>query len=192
VQHRWKNNLDERLTAVFEDTAGYLKWAWQEDCKHPKSYPVNTAYAFVEIDREIADPNRKPKRVKLPRPRIPKTLLELVDERAIKVIYEDQNTGSYEEAIKEAYGFSGSRAWRKIWRAIDAAYFVRFGDEHAPKPRVHFLHRRLLELANSEPLTGLTLVGLLGFLDDLCPCGEKHKPDAIRKLHDRFANSRRR
>lgn len=193
MQHFWKNNLDDRLKAVFEDAKAHLKWAWKVDCKHPKSYPVNTLHALGEIMQKVTNPTYEPKRVtlqelKLQRP--PKRLLELVDEMDIKGIYEDQNTGSYEEAIRAAYGFGGSRTWRKILRAIDAAYFFRLGDELAPRPRVHFLHRKLLEIANAEPLKGLTVDGLSEFLDDLCPCGKKHKPDAIRKLRGRVVGHR--
>ena len=62
--------------------------------------------------------------------------------------YEDQNEGSYEDALIEARGGFGAgyRAMRKITRALDLAYLIIYqGIEQAPKPRVHFLHRSLLE-----------------------------------------------
>lgn len=192
VPHRWKNNLDDRLRALFGDAADHLKWAWGVDRKHPKSYPINTDHAFWEIREQVKTPTREVKRTKLKLPPPPTKVSDLVDEVTIKAIYEDQNTDSYREALKEAAGFQGSRAWHKIWRAINAAYFVRYGDDFIPMPRVHFLHRRLLQLANSEPLTGLTLVGLVEFLDDMCPCGKKHKVDAIRKLEGRITGHRKR
>jgi hypothetical protein len=196
VQHRWKNNLDDRLLAVFEEAAERVKWAWDIDRKSPKSYPVNTEYAFSEIQQQLRKADsasrvsaQRRTAIKLPPP--PRKFSELVEEKDIKAIYEDQNVGSYQEALREAGSYRNFRAWKKILRAVDAAYLVPLGTELAPKPRVHFLHRELLRIADSEPLAGLTVPGLVGFLDDLCPCGKKHKLDAVRKLQGRFAKRRR-
>ena len=120
----------------------------------------------------------------------PETFSELVDDKVIAAVYEDQNDGSYKDALRKAakpFG-EGSKAWRKIMRAMDAAYAVNyFGLEFAPKPRVHFLHRNLLTLVDSPHLRDLTLRGVVEFIDDLCPCGKRHNLDAIRKLKRRAA-----
>jgi hypothetical protein len=75
---------------------------------------------------------------------------------------------------------------RKITRALDLAYLIIYqGIEQAPKPRVHFLHRSLLDIADSAHLRDLTPEGIVEFFDDVCPCGVKHRQDAIRKLRKR-------
>lgn len=62
--------------------------------------------------------------------------------------------------------------------------------EFIPKPKVNFLHRELLAIAESLKLNELTTEGLAEFLDDLCPCGKTHNGEAIRKLTKRVSKSR--
>ena len=74
-------------------------------------------------------------------------------------------------------------------KCLTPAYLIKFGGDDGPKPKVHFLHRELLGIAKSvEP--GLSKEGLAEFLDFICPCGKKHKPEAIRKLGERLTKSR--
>jgi hypothetical protein len=127
----------------------------------------------------------------LPPHRIPRALAELVTEKTIKAVYENQNVGSYEEALKKAAAATKESAsvWRKILRAIDDAYPIdRLGHEVAPVPRLHFLHRRLLRLAESEMLggRGWRQNALQDFFNHMCPCGKAHKSDALRKLSGRL------
>jgi hypothetical protein len=123
--HRWKNSLDDRLRAVFEDAAEHLRWAWDLDQQDPNSYPVNTGNAFGEIANNITtQPTTQAtthKRLKLRLPPPPKKLSDLLDEPDIQRIYEEQNNDSYVQALKEAAGSRGNKAWRKIWRAANAA-----------------------------------------------------------------------
>ena len=188
-QHRWKKSVDDRIRGVLEEAAKGLEWAWKLDKKHARSYPINTWYLFVQIEERLEDKPVVRTGIKLPRPSPPpQSLSELVDDKTIGGIYEEQNEGSYKDALKQAaagYG-EGTSAWRKILRAVDGAYANNFyGIEHAPKPKVHFLHRNLLEIASLAQLSDLTHEGIAEFLDDLCPCGKTHKPDAIRKLRVR-------
>ena len=157
---------------------------------------MNTSYAFDEIDEWIKECQRrgepKVERKGLPNPRWrpPKRFSDLIDDRVIRAVFEDQNVGSYSDALKLAG--SGNKAahftFRKILKAVEPAYRIcHFGVDAAPKPRVHFLHRSLLELATSLDLSDLTHDGIVEFLDDLCPCGKRHTADAIRKLRKRTA-----
>ena len=125
-----------------------------------------------------------------------------MDEKTIKAVYEQQNDGSYEGALKVAASGerNGTSAWRKIWLAANAAYLIRFyGIEFIPRPRVQFLHRRLLEIADAtgtnevadDSINKLTHAGIAEFLDDLCPCGKKHKAETIRKLRKRWTGGKR-
>jgi hypothetical protein len=42
-----------------------------------------------------------------------------------------------------------------------------------------------LELVKLADLNALTHPGIVEFLDDLCPCGENHTQEAVRKLRTR-------
>jgi hypothetical protein len=195
-QHRWKQFLSDHVRRVLEKVAERLEWEWKTDMEDPKSYPMNTDYAFAQIKRQITEGSRgrtqiAQQTIELPPSLPPPThLSELVDERTIRAVYEQQNDGTYQDALKlavsgDSQGFS---AWRKILHAVSTAYLIdRYGHELAPKPRIQFLHRKLLEIADVAGLKELTHQGIVEFLDDLCPCGKKHKVDAIRKLRQRMA-----
>jgi len=189
-RHRWKAWItDRRVRQVLEEGAKGLQWAWRIDRESPKRFPVNTWYLFIQIDEQLRNAPVARTGVKIPRPPPPpEKLSDLLQECTIKAAYEDQNEGSYDDALKHAAkGYDeGYSAWRKIMRALDLAYIItHFGIDFAPKPRVHFLHRKLLEVADSEHLCDLNLEGIVEFFDDVCPCGKKHQPDAIRKLRKR-------
>ena len=80
---------------------------------------------------------------------------------------------------------AGFAAWRKIIKYLTPAYLIKFGGDDGTKLKVHFLHRGLLGIAKSvEP--GLSEEGLADFLDYICPCGKKHKPEAVRKSEERL------
>jgi len=193
-QHRWKNWVkDDRSRGILEQAAEDLKWAWSVDKKYPESYPINTSHLLGEITEQLRHEPGERKPFKLPPPPPPpQRFCDLVDDKTIGAVYEDQNDGSYRDALKRAaLGFGkGIPAWREIMRAVNSAYLIDcFGIEFVPKPRVHFLHRNLLALAESGPLRGMKLPGVLDFLDDICPCGKKHNQDAIRKLRKRWADA---
>lgn len=182
------------------DGGEQLAWAWELDMEHPNSYPLNTYHAFHEIKKRIAE-RRPQNRAEMPNTTLqrgirrtppPESFSQLVGEGTIRAVYEEQNGGSYIDALKRARsgGKSATQAFRKILNAVEAAYYIEHGgDDSAPKPRVNFLHRNLLEIADLLLLSELTHEGLVEFLDDLCPCGKRHKPDAIRKLRQRRGSS---
>ena len=119
--------------------------------------------------------------------------MDLIDEKIVKAVYEDQNSGSYKDAIRKASagGKRGFAIWRKILRSIDRAYGIGiYGIEVVPMPKVHFLHREFLNIVNLLKLDDMTSEGLAEFFDDLCPCGKKHRAETIRKLGKRSAKAR--
>lgn len=194
-QHRWKLSVSDHARRVLEESAQRLKWAWETDKKYPKSYPSNTDCEFAEINRQLTKGSGGKSRTLQdtgqvpPSPSLPKRLSELVHEKTIKTVYEQQNDGSYQGALKSAAS-GDEAAWRKILRAVSAAYLVdRLSPELAPKPQIHFLHRELLDIANLTGLSEITHQGIVEFLDDLCPCGKRHQPEAIRKLRKRWTGS---
>ena len=120
-------------------------------------------------------------------------LSDLVDEKTIKAVYELQNDGRYEDALRLAA--PGDReshiVRRKILYAVSAAYLIHsFGDEFIPKPEVQFLHRNLLKIADLVGMNELTHRGIAEFTDDLCPCGKEHKAGTIGRLRKRWAEGK--
>lgn len=187
-RHRWKILLDDEVLQLFEMVPQRLREAWQRDKKHPKTFPMDTWLFFARLKENLKRelPVSADNKIRLPLD--PIRLSDLIPEPAIKSAYEDHNQGSYADALTiAAKGYDeGYSAWRKIMRALDVAYLIlHYGIEFAPMPRVHYLHRRLLEISECEHLRGLTPEGLVEFLDDVCPCGQRHNQDAIRKLKKR-------
>jgi hypothetical protein len=200
-QHRWKKSLNGDICRVLDDAAKRLEWAWGVDTEGgSKSYPVNTHYAFYEIKAWIEEcqhpsrPEVEHKGLKsLLKLGPPKSFSELVDDAIIEIAYEDQNAGSYRDALRCAASGdrSAGRTFQKILNAVKVAYVMNhYGEYAAPKPRVHFLHRNLLELAHVLHVSDLTPEGMVEFLDDLCPCRERHTTGAIRKLRKRVVHRR--
>jgi hypothetical protein len=191
-QHRWKEWIeDDRVRGILEGIGKGLERAWTLDRKSPKNFPINTWWLFVQVEEDLKN---KPTEggIKVRTPLIPEKLSDLIAEPTIKGAYEDHNEGSYEDALKlAAVGYDeGYAAWRKIRRALDVAYMIlHYSIDSAPMPRVHFLHRKLFEFAESTHLNGLNLEGIVEFFDDTCPCGKTHKPDALRKLRKRISKS---
>ncbi len=194
-RHRWKESLGDQTVGALEEAAKQLTLSWEADTKSPEDYPLNTEITFGETKARLRGEPQVQGPIKLPPPTPPpRSLSELLKEETIKAVYEDQNNGTYEDALKMA-GAEDEKAhltFRKLLRAIEAAYEIRaYGWEAIPKPRVHFLHRNLLEIAALVHLNDLTHQGLVEFLDDICPCGEKHNAEAIRKLRKRHASASR-
>lgn len=186
-------SLNESSQQALEGDAETLAWTWNRDMESPKSYPINTDYAFCQIKQRIRNsklsrPQTEQKLSGLPPPPPPpKQFSKLVYEGTICAAYEDQNAGRYIDALKQA-ALGDHAAFHKILKAIDRAYLIEhFGLDAAPKPRNHFLHRNLLEIADLIGVSDMKHEGILEFLDDLCPCGKMHRPDAIRKLRKRVA-----
>lgn len=201
-QHRWKNWVaNPQICHLLEEWAETLVWAWNVDRQDPKTYPMNTGNALFQLKREIKErlgpreqgQERKRKHQKLSdllRRTPPKRFSELIDDRTIEVVYEDQNADSYKNALRRA-SRGDQRTFRKLLRALGAAYDIdRIGVEVAPRPKVHLLHRDLFEAARMLGLEDLTDEGMQEFLDDLCPCGKPHNADAVRKFRKRQARSR--
>ena len=187
--HRWKNWVENESTLlVLEEAALELKAAWDTDKKSPEHYPMHTEIVFSETMARLRGelPNEGP--IKLPPPQPPpRRFCELVDEQTIKAVYEDQNNGSYQEALRIAASWHEQAypTFRKLLRAVAVSYEIHsYGSGAIPKPRTHFLHKNLLEIAD-KVLAGLKLEGILEFLDDTCPCGRLHQADAIRKFRKR-------
>jgi hypothetical protein len=192
-QHRWKMWLDPRVVAVLEKTAKRLELSWEWDKQHPRSYPINTDHVLSETKAQLKTPSqtKRGRQKWLPVPAGPaKSVCDLIDERTVRTLYEQQHAGSYCRALRQASeGFGrGFQAWKKIANCLTGAYRIDYwGVEFAPKPKIHFLHRELLEIAELLELDQLTKEGLARFFDDICPCERKHNPEAIRKLGKRRA-----
>src|SRR6202035_5979106 len=134
--------------------------------------------------------------LRLPNP--PKRLAELVSERTVKAIWEDNHSGRFENAIAEAAATdykNPDKSWKifqGIIRAIEAAYLAEYlGLGFIPKPKVNILHKGLNEIANAAGIGDQNEEGFAEFLDDLCPCGLKKHREAVRKFFSRSTRLRR-
>jgi hypothetical protein len=114
----------------------------------------------------------------------------LLDEKIMRAIYEDQHSDNYDAAIRLASSKQrgATKAFPKLLQAAEAAYLVdTFGLHVMRPPRIHFLHRGFLDIAELLGVDDLTNRGLEEFFEDLCPCKKKHNAEAIRKLRKRKA-----
>jgi hypothetical protein len=192
-QHRWKHSVSDEIQHDLENAAKELKESWSTDSGDPRLYPFNSEFVLNELRDRIRNRPRSTKLPPIPAPRPEaENLMDLIQEKTVRAVYEDQNSGSYKDALRKASagGKQGLVVWRKILRSIDQAYEIGvYGAEIAPMPRVHFLHRELLDIVRLLKLNDLTSEGLVEFFDDLCPCRKKHQADAIRKLRQRIAEA---
>lgn len=190
-QHRWKRWLDELSVRIVEDLGELLDWSWKRDSDYPKSYPVNTLGVFRQFHEQLSPKHdRKSKRRGLRRPPPVRDFADLFHEADIKFIYEQQHDDLYSDALKiaAARNLGSSKAFHNLMKAAKASYDLsRGGEQYMPKPKIHFLHRELLEIAVRLALDDLTNDGLQEFFEDICPCGKKHNAEAIRKLKKRKA-----
>jgi hypothetical protein len=200
-QHRWRQWVtDDHKLNVIDGASERLTWAWETDRDGSWSYPVHTDQAFFEIKEEIknvhppsqAQPQRKHRKLRLKR--TVKNFSELISDRTVEIVYESQNSGNYKDALNcAAFGQDRSArlTFRRLLKAAETAFEIdQIGIERFPKPRIHLLHRRLLELADQLGLGQLTHAGILEFLNDLCPCKSRHTIEAIRKLRKRARRGR--
>jgi hypothetical protein len=188
-QHRWKQYLldDERKVRLLEELAVRLRWSWNVDSKHETSFPINTNQVFSDLRRILRgciwNTHGLP-----PPPPLPKRFADLFDEKGIKSMYELQHNDSYEKALRLAGARERGayKAFHNLMSAARAEYeWSFFGSDAIPRPKIHFLHRELLDLAAILKLDELTNQGLEEFFDDICPCTKKHNAEAIRKLRKR-------
>jgi hypothetical protein len=188
-RHRWKQWVDPTQLKVMEEAKEDLKFAWETDKKYPKLFPVNTDDVLFQVTRRLVRRRaEQSESVKLPLPQSDppaEHLFDLINEKIVRAVYEQQNADSYKEALREASqgGRYGSTAFHKILKCVRPAYMIAFYGTDLPRPKVKLLHRGLLEIAGQliidEP------DGIVEFLEDVCPCAKTHSKEALRKLLDR-------
>jgi hypothetical protein len=174
-----------------------LKLAWESDRKDPKAYPLNTSYVLATIQEGVTARSRK-RSTKLRFTLNPRRLAELVREKLVKSIWEENHAGKFEDAIAQATPrnskeFNNSwRVFQGIIRAMEAAYLVDYWcQEFMPRPKVNILHKGLDQTAKAAGIGHQIQKGFAEFLDDLCPCGLKRHREAVRKLSSRSKRMRR-
>jgi hypothetical protein len=198
-RHAWAGYVESaEVRNLLWKSAERLKVAWERDQEDPKSYPTNTSFVLAEIRAGVTGQRamRSVGHLRLPTP--PKRLAELVSERTVKAIWEDNRNGRFEDAIAHASATdykNPDKSWKifqGIIRAMEAAYLVEYwGLGFIRKPKVNILHKGLNEIAKAAGIGDQTEEGFAEFLDDLCPCGLKKHREAVRKLSSRSARMRR-
>ena len=198
-RHAWAGYLESpEVINLLWKSRERLKVAWKRDQEHPKSYPVNTSFALAEIRLGVTgQPAVRPvKHLRLPT--TPRRLTELVSERTVKAIWEENHSGRFEDAIAQAAATdreNPNRSWKifqSIIRAIESAYLVDYVSlDLLQRPKVNILHTGLHEIAKAAGIGDQTEKGFAEFLDDLCPCGLKNHREAVRKLFSRSTRMHR-
>ncbi len=193
----WEAQVEKGKKKLLGVAKRRLRAAWRFDRHSHSGYPLNVAAALDEIESaaRIHTTRLGPNRWRfehvtmLPPPAPPpKRLSDLVSDRDIQFIYEDQHSGTYLDALAKAQRdeASGPKALRQILRALEQAYAANyFGLELLPRPKVNILHRGILKIAALVGLENLSHRAMAEFLDYLCPCGRAHSWDAVRKLRKR-------
>src|SRR5437763_8612159 len=131
--HRWKNSLDEKKVTILEELATELQFTWVADSETPKSYPMVTNDLFAETKRKLAGytPPKKKTTTMLPARRRAKTFADLFDETTIRIVYENEYSDGYDEALKVVS--SGTRGWgkalHKLLKAAETSYTIAIGSE---------------------------------------------------------------
>jgi hypothetical protein len=196
-RYRWTEWIGSpEIVSFLWQAKEQLRIAWERDKKY-KRYPMNTSYLLGHLRGKLwrnASGKRpvKQQRKRFLVARTPRTLSELVPERYVRSIWEDQHSGNFDDAIRIAAQLgpdSGDRPWkvfRGILKAMEDAYYVAFfGHDILPMPKVSLLHRGLKKLAIEAGLEDQTREGFAEFFDDLCPCGLKNHREAVRKMESR-------
>ena len=198
-RHAWAGWVESaEVRKLLWQSAERLEVAWKRDQKYPKSYPLNTSYVLAEIRQSVTRHMGARSTKFLPLPKTPKSLAELIPEKTVKAIWEENHRGTFEEAIAQAAtaDYKGSKKSWKIFqgiiRAIESAYLVDYwGLEFMAMPKVNILHKGLDEIAKAAGIGDQTEKGFAEYLDDLCPCGVKKHREAVRKLSSRSTRMRR-
>lgn len=166
-----------------------LKVAWRYDQMHPKSYPLNTVYALAQIVAGLST-ERPPKRrrTRLLVAKAPKTLAELIPEASVRHAWEDQHSGTFDDAVRVAGSFDTSEKERDktlkgILNAMETAFWVsRYGYDILSRPKINILHKGLKRIAK---VAGLEKNHHAAFFNYMCPCGLGDHKEAVRKLEGR-------
>lgn len=199
-RHAWAEWVEsEEVRHFLWKSKDWLKQAWKYDQDDPNSYPMNTYLALAEIENILTKPRGPRPRTRLStKVKIPRTLWELISERTVKAIWEDNHSGSFEEAIAQATPRhydevrKSQKVFRTIIRAIETAYDLDYVSwQILPRPKVKILHKGLNKIAKAAGIQDQTEAGFAEFLDDLCPCGLKNHREAVRKLASRSTRMRR-
>lgn len=166
-----------------------LKVAWGYDQEYPKSYPINTVYTLAKIEAGLSTerpPKRRRIRLRVRKP--PKTLAELIPEASVRRAWEDQHSGTFDDAVRVAGSVDGSERARAktlkgILNAIETAFWVdRYGPEILSRPKINILHKGLKRIAK---VAGLEKIHHAPFFNYMCPCGLRDHKEAVRKLEGR-------
>src|SRR5487761_150384 len=190
--HRWAKLIDDKKVVHLWKSSGPLKAAWERDRKNT-TYPMDTSYELAMLQERISPEPTTARRVTgwFMR-RVPKTIAQLVPEKLVKNIWEDQHSGRFEDAVAIANQLNYNnqekpwKVFQGIMHAMESAYWVSFfGPEIMSMPKVNILHSGLKQVAIAAGLKGQTREGFAEFLDDLCPCGLKNHREAVRKMESR-------
>lgn len=140
-RHCWVGWIESReVEQVLWKAKEWLKSAWDSDRKG--GYPLSTSQALAQI-RNVVSPTRppRPRVTRMPKPKSRQTLADLAPERLVRRIWEDNHSGTFNDAIRAAgqMNFDNQekpwKAFQGILHAMEGTYLVSFfGPEILPRP----------------------------------------------------------
>jgi hypothetical protein len=170
------------------DSGELIRVAWEGDGRGTKGFPLNTAYAFWELEDELRG-SRSHRIRSIPYRKPPTRLTDILPEKVVRQVHEYL----YEEPLNDALDELTSTdtvhgALARIKNTMDTALYVQqFGEQALPAPRGNWLHRQMLGFIRAAIPEKITDSEMAKLFDYLCPCGNSHNRETIKKFRWRHS-----
>ena len=157
-------------------------------------FPMNTANLLYEIESKLkGQPVRYRKLRKIPYPRVPRRLQDILPERTVRQVHEYLHEEPFDEALVELHDPENrSRAFQRIKETIENSLFAEhYGYESLPKPRGNWLHRQIIGVLSAVAPGKISDSEMVQLFDYICPCGIEHNREAMKKFRWRLSRAHR-
>jgi hypothetical protein len=170
------------------ESAELIRVAWEGDGRGGKGFPLNTTYAFWELEDQLR--GSRSHRIRfIPYRKPPTRLSDILPEKVVRQVHEYL----YEEPMDDALDELSSPetihgALARIKNTVETALYVQqFGEQALPAPRGNWLHRQMLGLIRAAIPQKITDSETAKLFDYLCPCGGAHNRETIKKFRWRHS-----
>jgi len=174
------------------ESKAQIRQAWDWDDHGTKGFPMNTAQLLYEIETRLKGwrPRRRKHR-KLPYPKAPTRLHDILPESTVRQVHEYLHEEQFHEALAELQSAdTQSRALNRIKETINnALYAEQHGYETLPKPRGNWLHRQVLGALTAAAPGKFSDSEMVKLFDYFCPCGTEHNRETMKKFRWRLSRA---
>lgn len=184
-------DVPKRNIKLLLELKNQIRQAWDWDDQGTKSFPMNSAHLFYEIETRLngrrPSIRRKGKGIVV---KTPTQLRDILPERTVQQVHEYLHEEPFKEALAELRSDARSQAYERIRNTILNALRVEdIGYEVLPKPRGNWLHRQLLGVLAAAAPGKFSDSDMAKLFDYFCPCSTKHNREAIKKFRWRLARA---